>query len=277
MFAIRFSLLLAMLSLGGCASLHTNPKDPLEPLNRGVYRFNDALDKAVVKPVARGYNAVMPEPIKMMVSNFFFNLNDVSVAINDLLQFKFVQAASDIGRLLVNSTVGLLGLVDVASVVGLERHNEDFGQTLGRWGIGSGPYLMLPLLGPSSVRDGVGIYADARTGALQQESHVDRRNQLYAGGFLDDRVRLLSRETVLDEAMIDRYSFIRDAYMQRRRNLVYDGEPPRQKFEDEESDSAPDNAPVNGGAESAPPAAAGAPPVVVPVPSAEPGVTRQLP
>jgi len=258
MFAIRFSLLLAALLLGGCASTYKNPQDPFESFNRGVYRFNDTLDRAVVKPVAKGYNKVMPEPAKMMVSNFFYNLNDVTVVINDLLQFKVVQAVADSGRLLVNSTVGMLGLVDVATVVGLERHNEDFGQTLGYWGINSGPYLMLPLLGPSSVRDGVGLYADTQTGMMQRESHVDRRNQLFAGELLDDRVRLLSRENVLDEAMIDRYSFIRDAYLQRRQNLVYDGAPPRKKYEDEdESDNGVNNPAVNGGEKSLSPAASG--------------------
>jgi len=275
MFSIRLSLLLAAFFLSGCAATYNNPQDPFEHFNRGVYRFNDTLDRAIVKPVAKGYNAVMPEPAKMMVSNFFFNLNDVNVAINDLLQLKIRQAVSDSGRILVNSTVGMLGLVDVASVVGLERHNEDFGQTLGYWGIHSGPYLMLPLLGPSSVRDGAGLYVDSSAGTFHMERHVDRRNQLYAANFLDERVRLLSRETVLDEAMIDRYSFIRDAYLQRRQNLVYDGEPPRMKIYDEESDNGPDTPPANGGAENAPSAAAGA--SGSPLPSPEPGVSSPQP
>ena len=231
---IRFFLLLASLALGGCASTHHNPADPFEPFNRGVYKFNDVLDKAVVKPAAKGYNAVMPAPGKMMVSNFFSNLDDVVVTINDLLQIKVVRAASDGGRILVNSTIGLYGLVDVASRVGMEKHHEDFGQTLGYWGIGSGPYLVIPLLGPSSVRDGLGLYADSRSGVLRRIKYVDFRNQLYATDLLSKRTRLLSQEKVLDEAMIDQYSFIRDAYLQRRRSLIYDGNPPREKFDDDE-------------------------------------------
>lgn len=231
---IRFFSLLASLALGGCASTHHNPADPFEPFNRGVYKFNDVLDKAVVKPAAKGYNAVMPAPGKMMVSNFFSNLDDVIVTINDLLQIKVVRAVSDGGRILVNSTIGLYGLVDVASRVGMEKHHEDFGQTLGYWGIGSGPYLVIPLLGPSSVRDGVGLYADIRSGVLGRIKHVDFRNQLYAIDLLSKRTRLLSQEKVLDEAMIDQYSFIRDAYLQRRRSLIYDGNPPREKFDDDE-------------------------------------------
>ena len=231
---IRFFLLLASLALGGCASTHHNPADPFEPFNRGVYKFNDVLDKAVVKPAAKGYNAVMPAPGKMMVSNFFSNLDDVVVTINDLLQIKVVRAASDGGRILVNSTIGLYGLVDVASRVGMEKHHEDFGQTLGYWGIGSGPYLVIPLLGPSSVRDGLGLYADSRSGVLRRIKYVDFRNQLYATDMLSKRTRLLSQEKVLDEAMIDQYSFIRDAYLQRRRSLIYDGNPPREKFDDDE-------------------------------------------
>lgn len=234
MSVIRLSLLLASLVLGGCASTHYNPKDPFEPFNRGVYQFNETVDKAVIKPAAKGYNAVMPVPGKVMVSNFFSNLDDVIVAINDLLQLKVVRAISDSGRIVVNTTVGLFGLVDVASLVGLEKHHEDFGQTLGYWGVGSGPYLVIPLFGPSSVRDGVGLYADSRAGVLRRVSHVDTRNQLYATNLLSKRVDLLDKEKVLDEAMIDRYFFIRDAYLQRRKSLIYDGNPPREKFDDDE-------------------------------------------
>lgn len=236
----RYFLLVASLVLGGCASTHHNPKDPFEPFNRGMYKFNDAVDKAVIKPVAQGYNAAMPTVGKMMVSNFFSNLDDVVVAANDLLQFKVVQAAADSGRILVNTTVGFYGLVDVASVVGLNKHHEDFGQTLGRWGVGSGPYLVLPILGPSSLRDGVGDYVDSHLGVATRVKQVDARNQLLAADLLNRRAKLLDRESVLNEAMIDRYSFIRDAYLQRRRSLVYDGSPPREKFEDEDEDAAPD-------------------------------------
>ena len=256
---IQFSFLLASLALGGCASSGHNPKDPFEPFNRGMYRLNDTVDKAVVTPLAKGYNAVVPPPGRMMLSNFFSNLDDVVVTVNDLLQFKVLRAVADAGRIAVNTTVGLFGLADVASQVGLEKHNEDFGQTLGWWGVGSGPYLVLPLLGPSSVRDGAGLYADSRTGMIRKIKHVDTRNQVSATELLGQRASLLDRENVLEEAAIDRYAFIRDAYLQRRQSLVYDGNPPRQKYDDEEEDSKPDKSPSGdsrGGAPVADPSTA---------------------
>ena len=233
-------LLLLSLTLGGCASAAKNPKDPFEPFNRGMYRFNDTVDKAVLKPLAKGYNTVVPPPGRMMLSNFFSNLGDVVVAVNDLLQFKLVQAAADTGRIVVNTTIGMFGLVDVATPIGLEKHDEDFGQTLGKWGLGSGPYLVLPLLGPSSVRDGTGLYADTRVGMMRRINKVDVRNQAIAVNMLGRRAALLDQETILDEAAVDRYAFIRDAYLQHRESLVYDGNPPRRKYEDEdEEDSKP--------------------------------------
>ncbi len=261
--------LLACLGLGGCASPSHNPKDPFETFNRGVYKFNDTLDKAVVKPVAKGYKAVVPSPVQKGLSNFFSNLNDVTVTANDLLQLKVKQAASDTGRMLVNTTVGVLGLIDVASSVGLAKHNEDFGQTLGYWGVGSGPYLMLPFFGPSSVRDSVGLYADTVTSETSRLKHVAVRNEVYATTFLVKRASLLDEEKVLDEAAIDRYSFIRDAYLQHRQNLVYDGNPPREKYDDEDDDdskpdskldvkpdSNPDISSPSSGVEASPPVAA---------------------
>jgi phospholipid-binding lipoprotein MlaA len=237
MSAFRIPILLASLALGGCASTHNNPKDPFESFNRGVYRFNDAVDQAVIKPAAKGYSAAIPPPARMMVSNFFSNLDDVIVTANDLLQLKVVQAIADSGRILVNTTVGLYGLVDLATVVGLPKHREDFGQTLGFWGVGDGPYLVLPILGPSTVRDSIGDLADSHLGIVKNVKQVDTRNQLLATDLLNKRAKLLDGENVLDEAMIDRYSFIRDAYLQRRLNRIYDGNPPREKFEDEEDDS----------------------------------------
>ncbi|MDD5385105.1 MAG: VacJ family lipoprotein [Gallionella sp.] len=232
--AIRILVALAAIALTGCASTHTkNPADPLESFNRGVYQFNDAVDKAITKPVAQGYNAVMPVPGKIMVSNFFSNLDDVIITINDLLQFKFIQAASDGSRFLFNSTFGVFGLLDVASR--LEKHNEDFGQTLGYWGIGSGPYIVLPILGPSTLRDSVGLYADSRPSMLRRVNHIRTRNQLYLTKAINHRAQLLDQEKVLDEAALDRYEFIRDAYLLRRQSLVYDGNPPREKYEEEEN------------------------------------------
>jgi phospholipid-binding lipoprotein MlaA len=220
--------------MAGCASPGHNPKDPFESVNRGVYKFNDTVDKAVIKPVAKGYNAILPEPGKIMLSNFFSNLNDVVVTVNDLLQLKVFVAISDTGRIAVNTTVGFGGLFDVATAVGLEKHYEDFGQTLGKWGVGSGPYLILPLLGPSTVRDGVGLYADSYTSVINRVENIPTRNELYATSLLGRRARLLKQEEALDEASLDRYAFIRDAYLQQRQNLIYDGNPPRQKYDDED-------------------------------------------
>ncbi|BBI99074.1 lipoprotein [Ferrigenium kumadai] len=235
MYTIRIMLALAAVALTGCASTRTNnPADPLESFNRGVYQFNDTLDKAIAKPVAKGYNAVMPEPGKILVTNFFSNLDDVIVTANDLLQLKFAQAASDGSRFVFNTTFGVFGLLNVTSR--LEKHDEDFGQTLGYWGIGSGPYIVLPILGPSSVRDGIGLYVDSRPSKLRRVNHMRTRNQLYLTKAVNRRAQLLEQEKVLDEAVIDRYEFIRDAYLLHRQSQVYDGNPPREKYEEEDED-----------------------------------------
>lgn len=234
---IRIFIALAAVALTGCASTRPlNPVDPFESFNRGVYTFNDTLDKAVVKPVAQGYNKVMPETGKSMVINFFSNLDDVIVTANDLLQFKFVQAFSDGMRFVVNSTVGVAGLVDVASM-NLEKHNEDFGQTLGYWGIKTGPYLVVPILGPSTIRDSLGDIGDSQVSLISNTKHVRTRNQLYLTKGIKRRAQLLENESLLDGAVLDRYAFIRDAYLQRRESLVYDGNPP--PSEDESLDNEP--------------------------------------
>ncbi len=236
MIPTRLVTTLAFIALTGCAAPHAkNPADPFEGFNRGVYQFNDTVDKAIAKPVAQGYNKVMPELGKTMVTNFFSNLNDVVVTANDVLQFKFIQALSDGMRVLVNSTVGVAGLIDVASM-NLEKHNEDFGQTLGYWGVGSGPYLMLPILGPSSVRDGIGDLGDGQVSPVSNTYPIRTRNQMYLTRGISRRADLLSAENVMDGAILDRYSFIRDAYLQRRQSLVCDGKLPHDSYEDE-SDS----------------------------------------
>ena len=234
---MRIFLLFASLLLTGCSSIsgiskYAQQKDPLESFNRGVFAFNDTLDRAIIKPVAQGYSAVTPGPVKNMVNNFFSNLDDVVVTVNDLLQFKFRQAASDGSRVIFNSTFGVLGLFNVVDK--LEKHNEDLGQTLGYWGVSSGPYLVLPFFGPSSVRDGSGLYADSFASVIGRTKNMSARNRDWLAEGVNTRAGLLEGEKVLDEAIIDRYSFIRDAYLQRRQSLVYDGNPPRQKFDDDE-------------------------------------------
>lgn len=204
----------------------------MEPFNRKVYAFNEAIDRAVVKPTAQGYAKVVPAPLKKMVNNFFSNLDDVVVTINDLLQLKLKQAASDGSRVLFNSTFGIFGLLNITDR--LEKHNEDFGQTLGYWGMPSGPYLVIPFLGPSSIRDGAGLYAESFANPISRITPTNNRYEAYVAESFNDRVNLLEREKVLDDAIIDRYGFMRDAYLMRRESLVYDGSPPRRKYDEDE-------------------------------------------
>jgi phospholipid-binding lipoprotein MlaA len=235
---IRTLIVLIAVALTGCASTHAyNPADPLESINRGIYKFNDTVDKAVIKPVARGYKAVMPTVGRIMLSNFFSNLDDVVVTANDLLQLKLVQGFSDGMRFFVNSTVGVFGLIDVASIGDLKKHDEDFGLTLGKLGVGNGPYLVLPILGPSTLRDSVGLYADGYTSPMYQLKNMRTRNQAYLSRGINRRAELLDQEKVLNEAMIDPYEFVRDAYLLHRQSQVYEGNPPRERYEEEESDN----------------------------------------
>jgi phospholipid-binding lipoprotein MlaA len=223
-------------TLAGCATSGGNPADPLEPFNRAMFGFNDAADVAVVKPVAKAYRAVVPGIVRTGVSNFFSNLDDVWISVNDVLQGKFQQGVEDFGRVLFNSTFGIAGIFDFASDVGMQKHNEDFGQTLGSWGFGSGAYLVLPILGPSTIRDGFGLLLDTRADLVFQIDGVPVHNSLYATRAISNRANLLDASSVIDSAALDKYSFVRDAWLQRRRNLVYDGNPPR---EQEEPDDEP--------------------------------------
>ena len=230
------SIFLAVM-LTGCASQAN--KDPLEGLNRGIYKFNDTADKAVIKPIAGAYKAVLPSPVRTGVNNFFDNLGTVVTAINDLLQFKFSKAMDDAGRFVINSTVGILGVIDVASMDNVPKHNEDFGQTLGYWGVGNGPYLVLPFFGPSSVRDTTGLVVD--TVAFDPISYIDdpkTRNQLRLVKFIDKRAQYLPASDLLDDAALDPYAFMRDAYLQRRESQVKDGEVT--KADDAEYDAEPE-------------------------------------
>jgi len=230
------ALLLAGL-LAGCATSGGNPADPLERVNRAVFAFNDGADKYMLTPVAKGYRAVLPGFLRTGISNFFSNLEDVWVSVNDLLQGKFQEGMEDITRVIFNSTFGIAGIFDFASDVGLPKRTEDFGQTLGWWGVGSGPYVVIPLLGPSTVRDGFGLLVDGRADLVYRGiDDVPLRNSVYATRAISNRANLLDASSVLEQAALDRYAFVRDAWLQRRRNLVYDGNPPRER---DESDDEP--------------------------------------
>lgn len=216
------SAAMAMLLVAANVALADENPDPWEGFNRSVYRFNDFFDRYLLKPVAEGYVRVTPQPVRTGIGNFFSNLGEVTTVINDLLQGKFKQAGLDSTRFLVNTTVGLVGFIDVGSRIGLERNNEDFGQTLGYWGVESGPYLMLPFLGPSTVRDAAGLvpeYYYASPLELAVEEHRVRYG-LYGVDAVDTRARLLDAEKMVAG---DRYTFIREAYLQRRAFLVRDG------------------------------------------------------
>lgn len=224
-----------MLLLSGCATVKgpTDAHDPWERFNRTMYNFNDKLDRAVLKPVAKGYRAVTPDPAEKGISNFFSNLNDVLVIANDVFQLKPAQALSDTGRFLINSTLGIAGLFDVATPLGLEKHDEDFGQTLGRWGIGEGPYLILPIFGSSSVRDGFGLATDQYMYPVRYAEDRETRIGLYLLNTVSLRAGLLEAGDIVDEAAYDPYIFLRELYLQRRRNLVYDGSPPAGPLDEE--------------------------------------------
>lgn len=215
--------------LAGCATTQGPPdeRDPLEGLNRAVHGFNTAFDETLGKPIARGYKAVAPEPVDKGVTNFFGNINDIAITFNNLMQGKFGDAASDTGRFLVNTTFGIFGVIDVASPLGLAKHEEDFGQTLGAWGAGPGAYVVLPFFGPRTVRDTAGLIVD--TLFMDQIYKVDdtgTRNALLAVRLIDQRADLLRTTNIVETAALDQYAFVRDAYLQRRQFLVYDGNPP---------------------------------------------------
>ena len=201
--------------------------DPIEPVNRVVYTFNDKIDKAVVKPVALGYKTILPTQVRYCISNVFGNIADVPTSLNNFLQGKIKEGGSDLCRVGVNTTVGLLGCFDIASKWGFEKHNEDFGQTLGRWGVQTGPYIVLPLLGPSTLRDAVALFAvDSRIDPVRYVNDVPVRNISYGVRLIDRRAQLLDTTNFLEDAALDPYIFVRDAYLARRRSLVNDGDSP---------------------------------------------------
>ena len=231
---MRLLVALAALWLSACATTGANdPRDPWEGMNRATFEFNDAADRAILKPLAEGYTAVVPGFAREGVNNFFDNIADIGTGLNNVLQGKPGDGVSDLGRFAVNTVFGVFGLWDVATPMGLEKHNEDFGQTLGVWGVGSGPYFVIPLLGPSTARDAPARAVDPQ---WYYNRAIDNNTVSWSLWGLDQlrtRANLLKAGSVIDEAgAIDRYSFVRDAWLQRRRNQVYDGNPPREKEEE---------------------------------------------
>jgi phospholipid-binding lipoprotein MlaA len=226
--ACRFLALLVLAVVsGGCATARDRV-DPLEPANRAIYQFNEHFDRVFLKPAAILYQTVTPPPVRGGVTNVFGNFRDFTTAVNDLLQFKVSDALSDAGRVLVNSTVGIFGIFDVATRIGLKKHNEDFGQTLAAWGTPDGPYLVLPLLGPSTTRDAVGLIGDYVTDPeffLFTESPAN--SIALVTRIVSVRSDLLESEKIFNAAAIDRYAFLRDAYLQRRHNMINDAQPPK--------------------------------------------------
>jgi phospholipid-binding lipoprotein MlaA len=226
---VRRALLAAALALAsGCATVNGDPRDPLEGLNRATYGFNEGFDSAIAKPVAMAYKDALPDPVRTWVRNFFGNIADIFIGLNNFLQGKPDEALSDWVRVALNTTVGILGINDVASDMGYEKHNEDFGQTFGRYGVGDGFYLVLPFLGPSTARDTVGTVLDAWIDPVRRHKPTAARNFLVLLRATGLRADLLDASRILEEAALDKYVFQRDAYLQRRRNLIHDGNPPRE-------------------------------------------------
>jgi len=244
----RLLLLAALVLTAGCATTgEGDPRDPLEPLNRKVFAFNDAVDDAVAKPIATVYHDYVPAPLRTYARNFFANIADLFIGANNILQAKPAEGLQDWARFVFNSFFGVFGINDVASDMGFEKHNEDFGQTFGRWGVGEGAYLVLPFLGPSTLRDGVGTALDIYADPLTNVRPIPLRTTAYAVRFTGNRADLLDAGRLLEEAALDRYVFLRDAYLQRRRNLVYDGNPPREarpRYDEYEEKPAPDQPPA---------------------------------
>jgi phospholipid-binding lipoprotein MlaA len=235
-----FGAITLLALLNGCATgVDRNPQDPLEGLNRATFRFNDALDRTVATPLAKGYNRAVPGPLRTAVANFFSNLGDVLVMVNDFAQGRGADGVSDAMRIAVNTVLGIGGLIDIATPAGLQKHDQDFGLTLGHWGIPSGPYLVLPLFGPSSFRDSANLAGDIWVAPL---SHLPpaERNTLTGVDYISTRARYLGATDLLSAAALDRYAFVRDAYLGRRRQQLRVGK--EEALPDYESESAPGGA-----------------------------------
>lgn len=263
---VQLTRLLAALALAlaaGCATTGGgDARDPLEGFNRSMYAFNDAFDEAIAKPVATAYKSTLPDPVRGWVRNFFANIGDLFIGFNNLLQAKPADTVNDWARFAFNSTLGVFGINDVASEIGLEKHNEDFGQTFGRWGAASGAYIVWPLLGPSTVRDSIGGLLDAYFDPVRRHEPVDARTFSVLLRVVSQRADLLDASRILEEAALDRYVFQRDAYLQRRRGQIYDGNPPREspssRAREEPQAGAPAVAPAQAGRVFDEPAGSGA-------------------
>ena len=224
------AIALAASLVAGCAASPSRV-DPFEPMNRAFYQVHDAVDTVVMKPAIQVYTDVVPQPIREAVSNFFNNIDDLISAMNDLLQGDLDRFGNDMGRVTLNTGWGLGGLIDIASMLGIERGNQDFGLTYGKWGFDQGPYLFVPLFGPTTFRDGAGWITRLFVGPTGFIPEVPVRNTIYAVGAVDLRAQVTEASSIVDTAALDRYIFIRNAYLQRRRYLLYDGKPPPEKEE----------------------------------------------
>ena len=217
------SIMMLVFLLSSCSTTGSSKNDPLEPMNRAIFQFNEVVDDNIFEPVAKTYKYITPDPVETGVSNFFSNIGEVSTIANDVFQFKFKQAGYDFLRFSINTSIGVLGIFDVATSVGLKKNNEDFGQTLGYWGIPQGPYLVLPFFGASTFRDAPGLYADMQISPINQLDDEEELT-LNALNAVSTRARLLRATKILDTAAKDKYIFIRESYLQKRESMVNDGD-----------------------------------------------------
>lgn len=253
--SIRWGAMAVLVALQACTAVpHKDPRDPMESWNRSVFAFNDTVDRAVVKPVATAYHRVMPHWVRTGIGNFFTNLDDIWSLVNNALQLRGQDTADSFGRVVVNTTMGLGGILDVASEMGMERHSANFGLTLGRWGVGPGPFVVLPLWGSSTLRDTLALSLDIQGNLVNSVQDVPTRDALTIVNVIDTRATYLKAGDVVDGAALDKYSFTRDAFLQRRRNQVYDGNPP-----DEDTTSWEAESPATTSAAAMAPASASAP------------------
>jgi len=228
---VAVAFVLGIFVLSGCSTRLANPDDPLESYNRTMFGFNETVDQAVVRPVAEAYDKVTPLPVRHGVGNFFGNMGDLWIGGNNLLQGKFVDGLSDLTRFAINSTAGILGFFDVASELDLPKHDEDFGQTLGRWGVGEGAYFVVPFFGPRTLRDAIVLPVDMYGDNVWGIGDVPTRNAMTALRLVHARANLLGIDKTLEEGTLDKYSYARDFYLQQRRYKVFDGNPPPEDIE----------------------------------------------